>query len=633
MRHIIQNEREKGQAIVMVTLALMAMCGILGLAVDFGWAFFVKRAAQAAADSAALAAALERKFDVGNIGPYPCEGTCRDEANPKVCSPSVIYPPLNNLENACLYAKQNGFVETGRQRVRVTEGTSGTINNTAYPPTRPGLEVQYWVTVRVTESVPQLFSAVMGNPWATVSARATAAILEAESEGSLRLTNREGDDSWAQGNNPVEGINLDAQCNSAGIACVDAQGGVLMASACAGANCTNNVFAGNTQGAATVSSPFVHIRSTGTVNSPTDWNAQPVNGKSDGGDFWDPTRGKPQPPLTTSALTPCPIDGGVIDGTNGPVVLGPGYYYATSRVGQQVDASGAQITIRGDVTFGTGGSCSNGTSGPSTFGQDYMFFGGIRVTQQGQGVTSLTFQPARYVFAGVQLSNPNQNLAGTLFDVSCGGNCTVTGTGQNGLGAMFIYTDGTGYPGMSTHLTTIGASGAQGGSSLQNTVAATLKQGIAGIQTGGNAGVSITLDGLNRANGTIPDELKPYNSVIMWQDRRNSTVKYEANGANGNIAASCGGNTATDCAKIAGELSADGVATDSPKLVLQGSPNVAIRGSIYQPRGAWTSLNGGGNLNSALQLVTGAVQVQGNANLILTPAPNTIPQTLVALVE
>jgi hypothetical protein len=310
-------------------------------------------------------------------------------------------------------------------------------------------------------------------------------------------------------------------------------------------------------------------------------------------------------------------------------VLGPGYYYATSRQGQNVNASGAQITIRGNVTFGTGGSCSNGTSGAGTFGQDYFFFGGMRVSQQGQGATSLTFQPARYVLAGVQQGN-GQNPAGTLFDLSSGGNTTITGTGVNGLGALFIFTDGTGYPGMSAHLTTIGASGAQGGASLQSSIAATLKQGVAGIQTGNNSGVTIALDGLNKANGTIPDALKPYNSIVMWQDRRNSTVKYEANG---NIATSCGGNTATSCAKNSGELAADGVSANSPQMVLKGSPNVAIRGSMYQPRGSWLALNGGGNLNSALQVVTGAVQIQGNANLILAPAPNTITYSLVALVE
>ena len=31
---------QSGQAIVMVTLSLFAMCGMMGLAVDLGWSFF-----------------------------------------------------------------------------------------------------------------------------------------------------------------------------------------------------------------------------------------------------------------------------------------------------------------------------------------------------------------------------------------------------------------------------------------------------------------------------------------------------------------------------------------------------------------------------------------------------------------
>jgi Flp pilus assembly protein TadG len=55
-----------GQAIVMVTLALFSMAGMMGLAVDLGWSYFVQKTAQAAADGAALAAvhdAWDRKVD------------------------------------------------------------------------------------------------------------------------------------------------------------------------------------------------------------------------------------------------------------------------------------------------------------------------------------------------------------------------------------------------------------------------------------------------------------------------------------------------------------------------------------------------------------------------------------------
>ncbi len=58
----MESKRHKnsgGQALVMVTLALMAMAGLMGLAVDLGWSYFVQKEAQAAADGAALAAVQE----------------------------------------------------------------------------------------------------------------------------------------------------------------------------------------------------------------------------------------------------------------------------------------------------------------------------------------------------------------------------------------------------------------------------------------------------------------------------------------------------------------------------------------------------------------------------------------------
>src|SRR5690242_7752042 len=53
MRHTRHSER--GQSLVLVTFALFAMMGIIGLAVDLGWAFYIEKTAQAAADAAALA--------------------------------------------------------------------------------------------------------------------------------------------------------------------------------------------------------------------------------------------------------------------------------------------------------------------------------------------------------------------------------------------------------------------------------------------------------------------------------------------------------------------------------------------------------------------------------------------------
>jgi len=54
-----RKQKSGGQAIVMVTLALFAMTGMMGLAVDLGWSYFIQKETQASADGAALAATHE----------------------------------------------------------------------------------------------------------------------------------------------------------------------------------------------------------------------------------------------------------------------------------------------------------------------------------------------------------------------------------------------------------------------------------------------------------------------------------------------------------------------------------------------------------------------------------------------
>jgi Flp pilus assembly protein TadG len=54
------NPKERGQALIILVLAIVALAGLAGLVVDAGNLFFDRRNAQNAADSAALAAALTR---------------------------------------------------------------------------------------------------------------------------------------------------------------------------------------------------------------------------------------------------------------------------------------------------------------------------------------------------------------------------------------------------------------------------------------------------------------------------------------------------------------------------------------------------------------------------------------------
>src|SRR5215510_16284807 len=56
----IQTKSERGQALIIIAIALVVLGGLMALVVDGGNVFLDRRNAQNAADSAALAAALAR---------------------------------------------------------------------------------------------------------------------------------------------------------------------------------------------------------------------------------------------------------------------------------------------------------------------------------------------------------------------------------------------------------------------------------------------------------------------------------------------------------------------------------------------------------------------------------------------
>jgi Flp pilus assembly protein TadG len=160
---------QRGQILLFVTFAAVPMFAIIGLVTDLGYMQYVKKSTQAAADAAARAAIIE--FHKSNYGAsYSCGGSVVCQAAPQYCDPTIT-TPSNAIENGCLYAKQNGFTHNSSQDVTYVSGTS------ASPPTVAGLSsASYWVTFRVTQVVPQLFSAAAGNMSGMVTSRATAAV-------------------------------------------------------------------------------------------------------------------------------------------------------------------------------------------------------------------------------------------------------------------------------------------------------------------------------------------------------------------------------------------------------------------------------------------------------------------------
>lgn len=620
----------RGQALVLVTLALFAMCGLIGLAVDLGWAFFVRRAAQGAADAAAMAAVIQGLTSLGN-GAAVCGSNLTCQAITPC--PNVAGAPTTNIENGCLYASRNGFSQGGnsnRQTVTMEAAVPLSACTSASPPncvpTAPGVAAYYWATARVTETVPQLFSAVLGNANGLVAARATAAIADSVVIGSLILLNRESDEA------PVDGYRGMNFVNNGGPT-VSAPGGIVLSSNCNGTNCqdgNSNNYAGRLTGSGSITANWTIVRGVGQAcagniqgcsgTGQSTWTVPPSNGAADDSRFLDPYRGYGQPALRgynaggwgnqTGVTLDHPLIAGNIVGSNdpnNPTLIYPGVYYATGNQ-QTSTPSGNAITISGYVKFVS----------TNNFGQ-WVFIGGVRTAG---GAATLEFTPGRYVFAGQNQGCGNQSCGG-LFTLDNGTTIldqTPVGVDQTDAGQLLLYTD-LNYAGIQDMMTNI-----DNLNTYRNTLNSQLTFGQSGFTMGNNAQSSIILHGLNRDHSTIASEgLQNFAPVVIWQDQQNSRVKYTTSG---NI-------DTTTC----GSATLNAPCTNSPEntlmrqMKLQATPNTRLYGAVYQPRGAWLDLQGGGTITAPLRIVTGAVNLGGNPNLTLTSTADPIVRRTVAMVE
>jgi hypothetical protein len=164
----IQTDSRRGQALLMMSFAITAMFGIMALVVDVGWANYRKLAAQAAADSAAIAAvraAVASGLNTcgGALGCYP--------ATPYTCPATPPATSTTNIDSACMLAAANGFTTTGTRAVNVYA-------NVGNPPRVSGALGVYWATVIITETSNSFFGPLVGgrlNP----AAKGTAAQVSA----------------------------------------------------------------------------------------------------------------------------------------------------------------------------------------------------------------------------------------------------------------------------------------------------------------------------------------------------------------------------------------------------------------------------------------------------------------------
>src|SRR5690349_9752229 len=101
------RRKPKGQALLLVTLSLVPMLGFIGLVTDLGYMHYLQKSAQAAADSAALAAVYRFNHTMAGSS-FSCSVGWMCNQPEKQCSPTIA-SASNPVESACLYAKQNGF--------------------------------------------------------------------------------------------------------------------------------------------------------------------------------------------------------------------------------------------------------------------------------------------------------------------------------------------------------------------------------------------------------------------------------------------------------------------------------------------------------------------------------------------
>jgi hypothetical protein len=317
--------RTKGQAALLMTMTLTIMLGAMGLVVDFGWAYWRKVAAGTAASSAATAAVMAGS-GLSSCGSGTTGWNCTSSYS---CAASPTTPPSNNLDNGCLYAKQNGFLNTGRQTVTMQSGTGAT-------GAAPGITPAYYVTAHVTENIPTLFSAVLGQSWMQVKAESTAAIYTGSTGACIYILSTTADQALHMtGGTVISGCGIDV--DSSATDAVYLTGGSLGMTGGAGISVVGQSQNGTS-----------HMSFSGGGSLKT---GQSVHG--------DPFAGKLTTPTPSGSCTPDPNYG---SGTSNITIPSGTYCALTIAGGTGLTLSGTYIITQGSFKM-TGGSASTASGG------------------------------------------------------------------------------------------------------------------------------------------------------------------------------------------------------------------------------------------------------------------------------
>jgi Flp pilus assembly protein TadG len=359
MRH---ERARNGQTAVLFTLMMIPLFGVVGLVVDIGWAYYRREAAQMAADAAASAAATAAYTAAGGAAPTCSTSGVACYASDYTC-PTTITTPANNIQTGCMYAADNGFTSTGKQRVVIQSGV-GTA------PTSSGVTVAYWVMVRVTEQIPQLFSSVLGYPNATVAARTTTGTRVASSGGCVITLDPTASGSISQNGitSLTSGCGVFVNSNSNSAISLVGNGSITTTGSAKTqivGNCSGcgNISPAPQTGAMVMADPFADMMPP-TVGACTDANAGINMGSHDS--------------QTISQSTMGVICGGINLSSHAALTLNPGIYVVKNGIslGGQTTLNGTGVTIylqSGGVSM-AGGASVNMTAPSSGDWQGILFY-------------------------------------------------------------------------------------------------------------------------------------------------------------------------------------------------------------------------------------------------------------------
>lgn len=334
-----------GQTLILFSMAIIPLFGVIGLVVDVGWMYFRKEAAQAAADATATSTAAAAYQAAGTGGAITCATTgVKCYSDPHPCDYPVPTTAGDNVQAGCMYADKNGFDNNGRQGVTIQSGVG-------HAPTSSGVTVEYWAIARVSERVPQLFSAVLGFGNGMVTARATTGAFQSTAGGCVIALNRtlpnavlvSGNASVTTGCGVYVNSNNGGAVNINGGATITTTGGskTEIVGGCSG--CSGNVSPAPDTGVAAFGDPLAQL-SPPNVGSCTDGGSGIILGGHDSQEITSGTMGV--------------ICGGINLGSHASLTLDPGLYIIKGGI-----TVGAQATITGNgVTLYvlTGGVTMNG---------------------------------------------------------------------------------------------------------------------------------------------------------------------------------------------------------------------------------------------------------------------------------